>query len=135
MLTAKQQRFVSEYLVDNNATQAAIRAGYSPRTAQEQSSRLLSKAIVASAVRAKQQHLAERNELTQDWVISKLVIEAELHAEDSSSSTRIKALELLGKYLGIPGFAAVVTNDNRSLTLNGLNVDELKALASYVRTR
>jgi hypothetical protein len=47
----KQRRFVDEYLVDLNATQAAIRAGYSPRTAQEQSSRLLSNVMV-QAVRS-----------------------------------------------------------------------------------
>lgn len=50
MLSPKQQAFVSEYLIDKNGTQAAIRAGYSPKTAQEQSSRLLSKAIVKAAV-------------------------------------------------------------------------------------
>ena len=49
-LTARQARFVAEYLKDLNATQAAIRSGYSRKTAQEQSSRLLSKPIVAQAV-------------------------------------------------------------------------------------
>ena len=41
-LTPRQARFVDEYLIDLNATQAAIRAGYSAKTAQPQSSRLLS---------------------------------------------------------------------------------------------
>lgn len=45
-LTDKQERFCQEYLVDLNATQAAIRAGYSAKTAQEQSSRLLSNVMV-----------------------------------------------------------------------------------------
>ena len=49
-LTPKQQRFVEEYLIDLNATQAAIRAGYSEKTAQEQSSRLLSNVMVQEAV-------------------------------------------------------------------------------------
>ena len=40
-LTNRQKRFVEEYLIDLNARQAAIRAGYSPKTAQEQASRLL----------------------------------------------------------------------------------------------
>jgi hypothetical protein len=40
-LTPKQHRFVDEYLLDLNATQAAIRAGYSPRTAEQQAARLL----------------------------------------------------------------------------------------------
>ena len=42
MLNPKQKRFVSEYLIDLNAKQAAIRAGYSPKTAEVQASRLLS---------------------------------------------------------------------------------------------
>ena len=49
-LTPRQARFVDEYLIDLNATQAAIRAGYSAKTAQPQSSRLLSKVIVRAAI-------------------------------------------------------------------------------------
>jgi phage terminase small subunit len=49
-LTAKQQAFVREYLVDNNATQAAIRAGYSARTANREGSRLLSKPVIQAAL-------------------------------------------------------------------------------------
>ena len=51
MLTAQQQRFVAEYLIDLNATQAAIRAGYSARTADRQGSRLLRHVEVAAAVK------------------------------------------------------------------------------------
>ena len=49
-LTPRQQRFVQEYMVDLNGTQAAIRAGYSRKTAQEQASRLLSNVMVRDAV-------------------------------------------------------------------------------------
>ncbi|MGP5103629.1 terminase small subunit [Psychrobacter celer] len=49
-LTTKQRLFVDEYIIDFNGTQAAIRAGYSARTAQEQSSRLLSNVMVAEAI-------------------------------------------------------------------------------------
>ena len=49
-LTEKQQRFVDEYLIDLNATQAAIRAGYSAKTAQEQGSQNLSKLMVQQAI-------------------------------------------------------------------------------------
>lgn len=58
-LTPKQERFVSEYLLDLNATQAAIRAGYSQKTAQEQSSRLLSNVMVAEAVAEAQGRITE----------------------------------------------------------------------------
>ena len=49
-LTPRQARFVDEYLIDLNATQAAIRAGYSAKTAQTQSSRLLSNGMVQAAI-------------------------------------------------------------------------------------
>ena len=148
MLTPKQQRFVDEYLVDSNGTRAAIRAGYSPRTANEQASQLLAKLSVASAVRQQQQALADRNELTQDWVIQRIVENVERAMQIQAvrdeagnvveytyqGSVANKALEMLGRFLGLNGFASVVNNDNRTLNLNGLNVDELKALAAYVRS-
>ncbi len=71
-LTEKQQRFVDEYLVDLNATQAAIRAGYSAGTAQEQSSRLLSNVMVQRAISDARQAQQERTQITADRVISEL---------------------------------------------------------------
>ena len=71
-LTPKQQRFVDEYLVDLNAKQAAIRAGYSPRSAEVTGSRLLSNAKVAAAVAARQNRRAKRLEVTQDRVLQEL---------------------------------------------------------------
>jgi phage terminase small subunit len=68
-LTPKQLRFVDEYLVDLNATQAAIRAGYSANTAQEQGARLLSNVIVSAAVAERMNERAERTEITQDMVL------------------------------------------------------------------
>jgi len=53
-MTPKQARFVAEYLIDLNGTQAAIRAGYSPKTANEQASRLLAKANISAEVKARQ---------------------------------------------------------------------------------
>ena len=49
-ITPKQQRFVDEYLIDLNATQAAIRAGYSPKTANRKGNRLLSKVDIQQAI-------------------------------------------------------------------------------------
>lgn len=71
-LTPKQARFVEEYLIDLNATQAAIRSGYSPQTAEQQGSRLLSYAKVAEAVAAAQQARSKRVEVTQDDVLREL---------------------------------------------------------------
>ncbi|WP_051983782.1 terminase small subunit [Burkholderia pyrrocinia] len=71
-LTAKQQRFVDEYLVDLNASAAARRAGYSERTANEQGARLLAKVSVQEAVRAAMSDRRERTHITQDRVLREL---------------------------------------------------------------
>lgn len=68
-LTPKQQRFVEEYLIDLNGTQAAIRAGYSPKTAEVQASRLLRDAKVYAAVEARKKELSESLQITQERVL------------------------------------------------------------------
>ncbi len=71
-LNLKQRAFVREYLVDRNATQAAIRAGYSPHTAQVQSSDLLSKPVIKELVAEKERRLAAAADVDATWVISEL---------------------------------------------------------------
>lgn len=71
-LSDKQQRFCDEYLLDLNATQAAIRAGYSEKTAQEQGSRLLSNVMVKSYVEERMKQREKRTEVTQDRVLAEL---------------------------------------------------------------
>lgn len=71
-LNPKQQRFVEEYLRDLNATQAAIRSGYSARTANEQGSRLLANVSVAEAVARAKAERSARVGLTADRVIEEL---------------------------------------------------------------
>jgi len=72
-LTPKQQAFCEQYLVDLNATQAAIRAGYSPKTAQEQSSRLLSKAIVAEFIQQLMDARSKKTEVSSEVVLRELL--------------------------------------------------------------
>jgi phage terminase small subunit len=71
-LTTKQQRFVAEYLIDLNATQAAIRAGYSAKSARVVGCRSITKANIAAAIEKARTKRAERTELTQDWVVDEL---------------------------------------------------------------
>lgn len=71
-LTAKQARFVDEYLVDLNATQAAIRSGYSARTAEWIGPQLLGKTHVAEAVARRMKDRQRRTEITQDRVLREL---------------------------------------------------------------
>lgn len=71
-LTAKQERFISEYLIDLNATQAAIRAGYSEKTATEQASRLLTNVKVQETISKAQNKTATKLEITKDRIVEEL---------------------------------------------------------------
>ena len=100
-LTPKQRRFVDEYLLDLNATQAAIRAGYSACTANEQGARLLANASIAAAVQSGQNARSERVRITQDDVLRGLHREATWMGEGSSHSARVAAWGLIAKHLGM----------------------------------
>ena len=140
-LTAKQKRFVEEYLIDLNATQAAIRAGYSSKTAQEQSSRLLSNVMVQETIAKAMAERSKRTGINQDRVIQELAriafvnpqnviqtskasvrqdiseddaaciqaVKVKMSESENGSSCerevrlndKLKALELLGKHLGM----------------------------------
>ena len=84
-LNAKRQQFVDEYLVDLNATQAAIRAGYSEKTAMEQGYQLLQKTSVKEYISARTADRIERTEITQDMVLKELAIIAFSNAADYAS--------------------------------------------------
>ena len=101
-LTSKQKAFVQEYLIDLNATQAARRAGYkNPEIGRQ----LITNHNVSSAIQAALKAREKRTEVTQDYVITKLREIAEKDASDGPDSdlkysSKIKALELLGKHVG-----------------------------------
>ena len=71
-LTAKQQRFADEYLIDLNATQAAIRAGYSPKSAEQQGSALLRNPKVRAYIDARMAEHSRRTGVTQERIIREL---------------------------------------------------------------
>lgn len=111
-LNAQQRQFCVEYVVDFNATQAAIRAGYSAKTAGQQGHALLKNPHVQTYLTAVINKRAQRTEITADWVLSSLVDVANRckQAEpayvdgaegiwkfDSSGANR--SLELIGKHL------------------------------------
>ncbi len=97
-LTPKQARFVREYLVDLNATQAAIRSGYSAKTAASQAHDLLKKPEISEAVSVGQERVLERAIVTAEEVLSGLKKEAEGAESDSA---RVQAWGLLGKHLAL----------------------------------
>lgn len=82
MLNEKQKRFVSEYLIDLNAKQAAIRAGYSPKGAEPQASRLLSNVKIQSEIAKAMRKREKRTEITQNRVLEELAAIAFAKATD-----------------------------------------------------
>lgn len=94
-MTAKQKRFCDEYLIDCNATQAAIRAGYSPKTAQAIGSENLKKPVVKKYI---DEHLEiSHNDavMSAEEVLMRLTEIARDKKERAGNT--LKALELLGK--------------------------------------
>ena len=100
-MTPKQDRFVAEYLVDLNATQAALRAGYSARTAPQQGSRLLKNVDVQAAIAAQQTQQLEAVEVRIEDVLRdlKAIAHTDLRALSQQSGVparwadKLKALE------------------------------------------
>lgn len=93
-LTPKQQRFVDEYLIDLNATQAAIRAGYSPKTAKEQGARLLSKANIQAEIQKRQRKTEAKLEISQERIIQELASIAFANGADFAEVVEVSGLEL-----------------------------------------
>ncbi len=100
-LTPKQQRFVQEYLKDHNGTQAAIRTGYSEKTAKQQGSRLLTNADVQAAVRAGQKKVARKNEVTVDSLMAELEQARKLALKEKQASAAVTATMGKGKLAGL----------------------------------
>nr|DAJ35965.1 MAG TPA: Terminase small subunit [Caudoviricetes sp.] len=128
-LTAKQQRFIDEYLVDFNATQAAIRAGYRKQNAYQIGSENLRKPKIQSEIARRQRDLQKRTEVSQDRVVKELariafvdasvvcVTDFDKLTDDQRAAIqgakptnfgweiklcdKIKALELLGRHIGM----------------------------------
>jgi phage terminase small subunit len=113
-LTPKQKRFIEEYLIDLNATQAAIRAGYSEDTAKEIGYENLTKPHIQQLIVEAQQKRSERVQVDADWVLRRLLdisdrcMQAEPVVDregnpigeyrfDSGGAN--KATELIGKHL------------------------------------
>jgi len=100
-LTPKQQRFVEEYLIDLNATQAAIRAGYSEKNADKIGSQLLGKTRVAASIREAQEKRTRRTEITADYVLTTIreTVEALLNDREKNAANIFRGSELLGKHI------------------------------------
>lgn len=144
MLTPKQERFCQEYIIDLNATQAAIRAGYSKNGANVTASKLLSNTNIASRVRELNEKVSAKLEITAEYVLAGLkevaerclqrapVMEWDPEAKAKVQATTVdgegiwtfdsqggnRAFELLGKHVGL----FEKDNDQKKPIIN-VNVD------------
>jgi phage terminase small subunit len=133
-LTPKQQAFVREYLIDLNATQAYLRAGFKvkPTSARVQSCRLLADPNIASAIEAAMGERAKRTEITQDRVLQELARIAffdlrTLYREDGS----LKAMHELDDEAAavLAGVDVVETKGNAAIG----GEDGIRHVAEYVK--
>lgn len=104
MKNEKRRRFCAEYLVDLNATQAAIRAGYSEKTAYSQGQRLLKNAEIKQYLSKAMAKRAEEAKIDADWVLAELKTNLRLAREREEIGHANKAIELIGKHTNIGAF-------------------------------
>lgn len=100
-LTEKQKLFGKEYIVDLNATQAAIRAGYSEKTARAIGAENLTKPDIQAYIKGLIDNRSKKTEISAEWVVQQLKENHELARQLGDLPPSNKALEMLGKHLGI----------------------------------
>lgn len=98
-LTAKQNSFVQEYLVDLNGAQAAIRAGYSVNSAKQIATENLSKLYLQDAIQQAMEERQKRTQITQDWVLNGIKDLTDELVKSESPAAAYKGFELAGKHL------------------------------------
>ena len=122
-LTPKQNRFVDEYLIDLNATQAAIRAGYSAKTAHSCGPRLLANAGVAAAIALAKQARAEATKIDSEWVLRQAVALYQRCMQEIKPALHPKTRRQLKDDEGNKLFTFNAAAANRALELVGRHTD------------
>lgn len=98
-LAPKQELFCKEYLVDLNATQAAIRAGYSKRTAKSQGQRLLTHVDIGPRLQELMDKRSKKVEIDADWVLKGIKDLTDRLVDGEDPSKAYKGFELAGRHL------------------------------------
>lgn len=111
-LTAKQELFITEYMKDLNATQAAIRAGYSEKTANEIGNQNLAKLSIKNEIDKRLAERAKNNGITAEYVLQGIKSVAD--DIEAKHGDKLKAYELLGKHLKL--FTDKIESDNKNDT-------------------
>ena len=113
-LTPKQELFITEYLIDSNATAAAIRAGYSERSANNIGPDNLLKPIIRSEIDKRLKERAISNGITADFVLNGIKAIA---VDGEKQNDKLKAYELLGKHLKLFTDKIETDNVNRNIEI------------------
>ena len=98
-MNEKQIRFCEEYVKDYNGAKAAVRAGYGEKSARSKASQLLTIVNIQSYIKELQDELLKQCKVEAHVVLGKLMQEANNY--DNPGSTRVQALGLLGKHIGL----------------------------------
>lgn len=149
MLNDKQKKFCNEYLIDLNATQAAIRAGYSEKTARSIANENLTKPNIQKYIQELQEGIKKRNRITQDEILQDLIevknrcmqnvpvmyfdrVDKEWKHEGADcgeplykfdSQGAVKALDLIAKHIGF--YEIDNTQQSTSIIVNNNVVDDV----------
>ena len=127
-LTAKQTEFISQYLVDLNATAAARRAGYSQKTAYAIGSENLRKPEIAKAIEEAMEERSKRVEITQDKVLKDLEEARECAINAKQFSVAVQASVWQGKHLGMFREKHELTGENGGPIITRMSEDEAERL-------
>lgn len=100
-LTIKQHRFVEEYVIDFNATRAAITSGYSEKTARSIGSELLTKPDIRDAIKIKLDELSTDSYVSREVILTGLLKEAMGRGDNCTANSRVSAWDKLAKLSGL----------------------------------
>ena len=155
-LTPKQQRFVDEYLIDLNATQAAVRAGYSKNSARQIGDENLSKPAIAAAVAKAKQERSEATRIDADWVLRQAVLlhrrcmaeirpvlnpntRKQVYDDDGNAlftfnaAAANRALELVGRHVEVAAFKERVEYSSGTSVAEKIQAGRKRARLDHIR--
>ena len=132
-LTPKQRRWIDEYLIDFNGAAAAVRAGYSPKSARAIAHENLTKPDIQAVLQARQAAMAQELQITRQGVISGLLDAVEMGRHQQNPAAMVGALREVAKMLGFyePEVKKieVLTTDQSSKQANFAAMNDAQLLA------
>ena len=131
-LNPRQIAFINEYLISFNITQAAIKAGYSEKTAYSIGSENLKKPEIKLEIDRRMKELEKDALITKEMVIKGLLNEAQEYGEGASHSARVSAWSHLGKHLGM--FTATIDITTNGESINKPAIDTSKLTDEQLRS-